>query len=456
MKTSALARCCAALMPLLLMACAAANSVHYAFPGPGKSMVFSTDAKLRNTLIFQDAKGNYRYCSENGPSAMSAGSFSLASILGLAPGTQDVSLSQASSETVASLEHTQTVNLLHASLYRTCELWASGALQPNEFYALAARTHRSMVAVLAIEQMTGVVRPKSTVISGPAARAIASQTEEFVKVWKQYQTERAAAEGEEKAAKAAYDTANAAFPKDAADGQPICKYPSAPPDSGTKFADCKAAEASYNTKKGLADTARERENYVLKELGQLAGGAGAGTEAGDFDVGGLDPEREQLSGQALMVVARAAENIALTAGIDESLMFCVSYLQRSTQDPNTSRTCNAVVLESARRDSQIKAALASAPQTTLIYPSTFGPEMESAFEQLLRKLTETSDNEARVSKVTVILDAMGSQLTPRTKQDIKTACGKSAQDCSVALLDRASSFFSLSALETLKRVVPTL
>lgn len=53
---------------------------------------------------------------------------------------------------------TQTIQLLRDSMYRMCEAYLSGAIAPAEYSLMLRRYQRTMVALLAIEQMTQVVR----------------------------------------------------------------------------------------------------------------------------------------------------------------------------------------------------------------------------------------------------------------------------------------------------------
>jgi hypothetical protein len=342
-------------MPLLLMACAAANSVHFAWPGPGDSQTISVDAKLRNTVIVKDENGKYRFCSEDGPAAMTAGSFSIAGLLGLSPSQRDVSLAQGSGETVASLEHTQTVNLMHKALYRTCELWASGALKQDEFYALAARTHRSMVAVLAVEQMTGVVRPKSTIISGPAVSAAVSQTQELVKLLQGYKDERTAAKSAWDAAIKAHVDANVDVTTNGVTKK-ACELTTEPPEDAAKAAynKCVSTKSAQEQAKTAHQAAEKREDSVLGQLAALSAGIGGGVESGDHDEGGLDYNGQRISDVKMALIAQSVEKIALTAGIDEALMFCTTYLRRdhSAVADTTRAMCNTVIALRASQDTR--------------------------------------------------------------------------------------------------------
>ncbi len=167
--------------------------------------MITVDAKQRHLIMTKDMIGQVRACAEPAPETFAAYSSSFLGILGLAPEKREAQGSLSTGETVASLERTQTVNLLREMLYRTCERWLSGALDQAQFVTLGARDHRSMVAVLAIESLTGVVKPPSTIISGPAVSASISQSKELLSLLAGYKEERVAAVSTEKKASEEYD-----------------------------------------------------------------------------------------------------------------------------------------------------------------------------------------------------------------------------------------------------------
>lgn len=448
---------------LSLGACGAMNTVHFGFDGPDQSGILSVDAKLRNTVIFDrgtNVKGevDLRYCSEDGPSAMAAGSFSLAGVLGIGAGQRDLQVSQGGGETVASLEHTQTVNLLHKSLYRTCELWASGALDQGEFYALAARTHRSMVAVLAVEQMTGVVRPRSTIISGPAVQAAVSQSQELIKLLQGYKDERIATKSAWGSATANYNEAAAVEVEVESKKVKACSLSTEPDEAEAKpaYETCTKRKAEMDAAKTAYDQAVKREDKILDQLAMLSRGLGAATMSNDSEEGGLADEPSLPSGQALQLIAKTVENIALTAGIDESLMICANYLKSVRLDPSTRTACNQVIVEAAKQDREIKNAIASYDGRPLIYESGSGIKFDSELDQLIEKIRKIDDDNARKAKVAHLTAALGTRLTPSMKRRIETECGQSAKDCTAAIRDHAAIIATKRSREIVRAILPDL
>ncbi len=453
-----------------LAGCAALDTVHYAWPGPGDSTVITTDAKTRN-LIMVDRTGRYplersgplvengdvsvevnenngsegpvnvtgfsgvaqsldgvsgrdiRVCAEPAPDVFSAfaNSFSFGGIFGAT--SNDVRGANAFASTVSTIERTQTINLLRESFYRTCERYMSGAISRSEFSVLAARDHRSMIAVLAIEQLTGVVKPPSTIISGPAVNSSLAQSEELLKILQGYITERQAAGAVLEAARAEYTVANIDFvpattppaatppvatppatpgvtpvppttttvatlsqatpsvPATAPAPKKLCDETTAPDGKATEFAKCTEAKAKVTAAEDLFKKAQDRESLVLNQLNALSGGIGAGTSAGHNSPGGVSGSARNVSDVQTAILASAAENIALTAGINEALLFCTSYLRReaSALDTSTKSMCLDVVMASAQQDRETTETLTGLAQNILDGPRTLPERSETRF-----------------------------------------------------------------------------
>ena len=70
-------------------------------------------------------------------------------------------IAQALKESGASIDRSQTVNLLSMSLYRTCERYLNGGVTEEELQIQAMRDQRTMISILAIEQLTTIARPQN-------------------------------------------------------------------------------------------------------------------------------------------------------------------------------------------------------------------------------------------------------------------------------------------------------
>lgn len=88
-----------------------------------------------------------------------------------------------SSEQGSTIPRTQTVNMLRELMFRTCERHINGGISSLELPLQAIRDQRLMVSILAIEQLTGAITPKSVVIGASAETAAgASGAEAAVRI----------------------------------------------------------------------------------------------------------------------------------------------------------------------------------------------------------------------------------------------------------------------------------
>lgn len=149
-------------------------------------MIVTVDAQLRHLIMAPETgsgrANQWRTCSEAAPDVFSAMSASAAAEGSYtSDGTQRAARLRgalAIAQTAATIERTQTINLLRESLFRTCERFLSGGMDRAALAVQAGRDLRAMVAVLAIEQLTRTTRPPSTVISAGPTSVDVSSTEE--------------------------------------------------------------------------------------------------------------------------------------------------------------------------------------------------------------------------------------------------------------------------------------
>ena len=128
------------------------------------------DSMEKDSMEKDSMNSVLRICSEPPPDVFSAITASLD--LNASPtqgGAVSVGLSAFLNENAATIERTQTINILRESMYRTCERYMSGAISENEFIVQAARDQRVMAAVLAIEQLTGVQKAASTALTAASS-----------------------------------------------------------------------------------------------------------------------------------------------------------------------------------------------------------------------------------------------------------------------------------------------
>lgn len=117
-------------------------------------------------------------CAEPSPDALSSYAMQLAAEGKIPEGTA-LKLAGSFQEGTAFIGlRTQSIQLLRDAMYRNCEAYANGAIDEAE-YAIASRRHqRNMVALLAIEQLTGAIRvPPITITTEGAAEVAKSMSQ---------------------------------------------------------------------------------------------------------------------------------------------------------------------------------------------------------------------------------------------------------------------------------------
>lgn len=109
-----------------------------------------------------------RLCAEPSPDALSAFAAS-GSANASVKDKVDFAAAFGISEAAGSMGlRTQSIQLMRDAMYRICEGAASGLISSNQFETLQRRFQSSMVAILAIEQLTGAVRGPNVLLAGNA------------------------------------------------------------------------------------------------------------------------------------------------------------------------------------------------------------------------------------------------------------------------------------------------
>ena len=108
---------------------------------------------------------NFKVCAEPSPDAMSAMAMDAAAKGGV-PGKVSVELSAALQQSAAFVGlRTTSIQLLRDFGYRLCEAYLSGAIEPGQYDLLMRRFQKNVVALLAIEQLTGAVKAPPIVLT---------------------------------------------------------------------------------------------------------------------------------------------------------------------------------------------------------------------------------------------------------------------------------------------------
>lgn len=133
--------------------------------------IISNYVPARKRKDKEDIPAGIRVCAEAGADAFSVLSSSVAASGTLSKGDTEAAANLATSVneigTTIGLR-TQTVQVLRDIMYRTCERYMGGAIGPEEFEIQNARDQRTIVSLLAIEQLTGAVTPKPVTIAATA------------------------------------------------------------------------------------------------------------------------------------------------------------------------------------------------------------------------------------------------------------------------------------------------
>lgn len=328
--------------------CAELTSIYHSRSIEPTPRAITTDAYQRSVFIVPEAGTTgspkaWRVCAEAAPDTFAALSGSLAGS-GDAK-EQRIQLAAAIAQSGATIERTQTVNLLRESLYRTCERYLSGAISKPTLIVQAARDQRAMVTVLAIEQLTRAIRPAATIISAGPTSATVPNTAlvELVTDLRKEEKDAATARGE----------AVTAFGQ--AGGPAACAGPRPTDEAGAVtpalWDACEAAEATLAARDAALATASGRVEKALALSGNAAGGSavGATTGAGSNSGGGGGESPSQATLQA---VATAIVEITNAPTLNETLMFCIAYLDVGTQETkdDVRQRCLAVLQQRANFD----------------------------------------------------------------------------------------------------------
>ena len=356
-------------LALCLSGCAETNSIYHnrQIKPNNSAHMLTIDAKQRS-IIFnpeEDISTNnigdgdkqkvknivphWRICAEAAPDVFSAYAASASGKGGTDGKSVSAQFGFSSSETAATIERTQAINMLRESMYRTCERYLSGATSKTIFITQAARDQRSMIAFLAIEQLTRAVRPSSTIISGPATSTSIKDGEAAAKLIEEFRKESGVTDAAAKSAKSDFDTKDAKAKCSTQDA--AAKDPDADKQAQLEadFQNCLQAKIVLSAKNAANKQAQERLDQALKIGGDLVSAIGAATSSGAVNAGGGGGAPNEAG---ISAIASAVVEISTKANIDESLMFCIGYLSdiKSDTSESTRTTCNNILAQRAEVD----------------------------------------------------------------------------------------------------------
>lgn len=145
------------------------NSIHRT-DNSGNSKISFIDAKQRAIWsVSSKTEGgksaeNTIVCAEPSPDALAV----ISSNLGFNASKDDIqaAFNAAMAEGASTIGiRTSSIQLLRDAMYRACEAHASGALNTSDYAQLTKRYQKSMVTLLAIEQLTSAVYPPSVTLN---------------------------------------------------------------------------------------------------------------------------------------------------------------------------------------------------------------------------------------------------------------------------------------------------
>lgn len=155
----------------LLAGCANISTVYRETDG-STPRIIAVDANQRFLTVTQGRpRGALQVCAERSPDAIQAIAGALG--VGATTPTYDAFVRAASAQAAGMLAlRTQTTMVQAELLYRLCALYANGGLTDIELSTQLRRFQNTMLAALAIEQLTGVPQPSSFTLAAGAQAAV--------------------------------------------------------------------------------------------------------------------------------------------------------------------------------------------------------------------------------------------------------------------------------------------
>lgn len=351
------------MLAVALAGCANWNGIYRTetIEAPDGPRVITIDAKQREVVMVpevveevlaRDGHGSpiktrisrtWRICAEASPDVFSALAASASGALkaNVAGKSGELSAALAITESAATIERTQTINLLRESFYRTCERYMSGAITKSAFVVQAGRDWKAMIAILAIEQLTRAARPAPTVLVAGGTSATVTTPQDWVRAIE-------TAQADVRAADANVTTVTEAT-KPARENK--C-------DTGdaAAIADCKVkkevAEKQLAAATTRAKEASARLDAVLAGAKNGGGGGGAMATTTSALKPDASPKEGERSASDLATVSADVRAIAMKAlEVDEMQLFCIQKLEEPVRpDPKLFDACLELLSESAKFD----------------------------------------------------------------------------------------------------------
>lgn len=274
------------------------------------------------------------FCAEPSPDALSA----LASSFGLdaSVASKAIGLAINNQDSTASIGlRTQTIQLLRDAMYRLCEGYASGALDSTGFTRMQRRYQHIMLALLAIEQLTGPVVAQQMALTGSSGAALGKGLGEISKVLAEGAADLATANQAVADAKSLEKSLEASVKSSETDGSSATQIADlktqldlAKKDSKNKEIKATAAKTYYAT---LESKLKDAERIVLQATSSASGFSPAG--------GGSSANASNIA----IVSGHVKEIVLALIQLDYTKDVCVDVLLSSDADEIVNATTFAVV-----------------------------------------------------------------------------------------------------------------
>jgi hypothetical protein len=268
--------------------------------------------------------------------------------------------------------------MLRESFYRTCERYLSGAITKPQLVVQAARDQRSMVTVLAIEQLTGVARGQSTIISPGGTAASVISGGDAAKLVRDYDERLQKA----KATRMEADKAVVAAAKKECSTESDNKEANEGICTSLKLAASDAA-----AKETEAQTAMDKITAIAKDL---ISAASASTTAGQSMQGG-GAKNDAIRAVA---VSNAVVQIVKLSSINEPLMFCLGFMgdsQSLAADKEQKVTTGCMRILSAQAQADLKSRNAAGLDFNFIQGSIDAAQTDAILQSLNEKIEAVID-----------------------------------------------------------------
>lgn len=312
----------------------------------GRRQAFFIDAKQR--AIFQQEGV---ICAEPSPDALSALAVSQGLNIATPEGTT-IGQSLSVAEAAASIGlRTQSIQLMRDHMYRICEGYQSGAISQLAFQLLHRRFQTTMVGILAIEQLTGAVRPPAVVLGGSSStgsaqavadltatrEAAASSVREGEVALKTAQAADATARAERDAAQITLDQATEASAKEVA-AKKLEEQQSKAEDAAANLL---AAEGALAGRKAALD-AIDRQLVLARSAGSASA------------TGAIEAQRTLSGANAQIIATTVGQIVEKTMDLTNQADFCIMVLAESAElEPRINvnspivATCTSLITQDA-------------------------------------------------------------------------------------------------------------